>query len=129
MRIRPFDYWAATGLEEALDELDHHRENAKVIAGGTDLVLNMKKKNIQPRRIISLHNLDELDFVQPDDSGIANVTAKLRKLHKAVVTKEDIKSLEAAEAKEAEKRGLEEFKFSSNDEMLRAMGLIFSVQA
>jgi carbon-monoxide dehydrogenase medium subunit len=30
----------------------------------------MKKKNIQPRRVISLHNLDELEFVQSDDSGV-----------------------------------------------------------
>jgi carbon-monoxide dehydrogenase medium subunit len=70
MRIRPFDYWAAPGLDEALSELDLHGADAKVIAGGTDLVLNMKKKNILPRRVISLHNLNELDFVQPDDSRV-----------------------------------------------------------
>ena len=70
MRIRPFDYWAAPGLDEALNELDLHGADAKVIAGGTDLVLNLKKKNIQPRRVISLHNLNELDFVQSDDSRV-----------------------------------------------------------
>ena len=36
MRIRPFDYWAAPGLAEALNELDLHGADAKVIAGGTD---------------------------------------------------------------------------------------------
>jgi carbon-monoxide dehydrogenase medium subunit len=70
MRIRSFDYWAAPGLDEALSELDLHGADAKVIAGGTDLVLNLKKKNILPRRVISLHNLNELDFVQPDDSRV-----------------------------------------------------------
>ena len=70
MRIRPFDYWAAPGLNEALNELDLHGADAKVIAGGTDLVLNLKKKNVQPRRVISLHNLNELDFVQSDDSRV-----------------------------------------------------------
>ena len=70
MRIRSFDYWAAPDLQEALTELELHGADAKVIAGGTDLVLNMKKKNIQPRRVISLHNLDELDFVQGDDSRV-----------------------------------------------------------
>jgi CO/xanthine dehydrogenase FAD-binding subunit len=70
MRIRPFDYWVAPGLDEALDELDRYGADAKVIAGGTDLVLNMKKKNIQPRRIISLHNLNELDFIQSDDCRV-----------------------------------------------------------
>ena len=70
MRIRPFDYWAAPGLDEVLNELDRHGADAKVIAGGTDLVLNMKKKNIQPRRVISLHKLNELDFVKPDDARV-----------------------------------------------------------
>ena len=70
MRIRPFDYWAAPGLAEALNELDLHGADAKVIAGGTDLVLNLKKKTILPRRVISLHNLDELDFVKSDDSRV-----------------------------------------------------------
>jgi hypothetical protein len=31
--------------------------------------------------------------------------------------------LEAIEAEEAQKRGWEEFKFSTNEDMLRAMGL------
>ena len=70
MRIRPFDYWAAPGLDEALNELDLHGADAKVIAGGTDLVLNMKKKTILPHRVISLHNLHELDFVKPEDSRV-----------------------------------------------------------
>ena len=70
MRIRPFDYWAAPNLDEALDELDRHGADVKIIAGGTDLVLNMKKKNIQPGRVISLHNVEELDFVQSDNCRV-----------------------------------------------------------
>jgi ferredoxin--NADP+ reductase len=42
---------------------------------------------------------------------------------KQMVTKEDIKKLEAIEIEEAKKRGMEEFKFDSNDDMLQAMGL------
>jgi hypothetical protein len=37
--------------------------------------------------------------------------------------KEDIKKLEAIEQAEAQKRGLEAFKFNNNEEMLQAMGL------
>jgi hypothetical protein len=39
------------------------------------------------------------------------------------VLKEDIKKLEAIEQAEAQKRGLEAFKFDNNDEMLQVMGL------
>jgi carbon-monoxide dehydrogenase medium subunit len=70
MRIRSFDYWEAPSLDEALTELQVSGADAKVIAGGTDLVLNMKKKKILPRRVISLHYLKELDFVRTQDSEV-----------------------------------------------------------
>jgi hypothetical protein len=44
-------------------------------------------------------------------------------LPKPTVTKEDIQRLEAVESEEAHKRGLEEFKFDNNEDMLRAMRL------
>ena len=59
----------------------------------------------------------------PDDSALKAVTAKITGLQKPAVTKADIQRLETVEAQEAQKRGLEDFKFSSNEEMLRAMGL------
>jgi ferredoxin--NADP+ reductase len=52
------------------------------------------------------------------------VAEKVKSLPKPVIVKDDLKRLEAVEAEEAKKRGLEEFKFASNDEMLQAMGLI-----
>lgn len=70
MRIRSFDYWEAPSLNAALAELESSGADVKVIAGGTDLVLNLKKKKIRPRRVISLHNLKELDFVRLEDSRI-----------------------------------------------------------
>jgi carbon-monoxide dehydrogenase medium subunit len=70
MRIRSFDYREARSLDDALNELEKYGTDARIIAGGTDLVLNMKKKTILPRRVISLHNLKELDFVQKQNSKI-----------------------------------------------------------
>jgi ferredoxin/flavodoxin---NADP+ reductase len=52
------------------------------------------------------------------------VAARLLALSKPVITKDDIKRLEAAEAAEAQRRGLLEYKFASNEEMLAAIGLI-----
>lgn len=57
----------------------------------------------------------------PDMDALA---AELRSMEKPVVTKENIKKLEEVENEEARQRGLEEFKFDSNDDMLRAMGLV-----
>lgn len=68
--------------------------------------------------------LQYLQTRQPANASPEAVAEKVRSLHKPVVSKEDIKRLEAVEAEEAKKRGLEEFKFASNEEMLQAMGLI-----
>ena len=64
-----------------------------------------------------------LQTKNPDNSKFDEVISKIRSLPKPVVTKEDIQRLETVETEEAQKRGLEEFKFASNEDMLRAMGL------
>jgi len=60
---------------------------------------------------------------QPVEADVQGVTAKIRSLGKPVVLKDDLKRLEAVELAEAQKLGLESFKFDKNDDMLQAMGL------
>jgi len=71
--------------------------------------------------------LQYLQTQTPVVPALDAITTKLRELPKPIVTKVDIQRLEVVEAQEAQKRGLEEFKFASNDEMLRAMGLVVVV--
>jgi len=68
--------------------------------------------------------LQYLQTKQPANASPQGVTARIKGLNKPVIMKEDLKRLEGIEAEEAKKRGLEEFKFASNEEMLQAMGLI-----
>ncbi|MBV6451976.1 MAG: NADPH-ferredoxin reductase FprA [Anaerolineales bacterium] len=65
-----------------------------------------------------------LQTKQPGASNAEAVAAKLKSLGKPVVLKEHVKKLEAIELEEAKKRGIEEFKFDSNEDMLKAIGLI-----
>ena len=51
------------------------------------------------------------------------VRQKMASLEKPVITKEDWQKLEKIEQVEAQQRGLEEFKFGTNEEMLKVMGL------
>ena len=60
---------------------------------------------------------------QPVNSDPETIAAKIKGLSKPVIMKDDIKRLETVEAEEAKKRGLVEFKFASNEEMLQAMEL------
>lgn len=68
--------------------------------------------------------LEYLKSRTPSNVSIETVAEKVKSLGKPIVSREDLKRLETAEAEEAKKRGLAEFKFASNEEMLQAMGLI-----
>jgi len=65
-----------------------------------------------------------LQTQQPIEVNMDALFERIRGLGKPVVMKEDIRKLEAAEAAEAQKRGLEAFKFDSNEDMLQAMGFM-----
>jgi ferredoxin--NADP+ reductase len=65
-----------------------------------------------------------LQTKQPVEANLSAVLEKVKSLGKPIVLKEDIKKLEAVETAEAQKRGLEAFKFDSNEDMLQAMGLM-----
>lgn len=64
-----------------------------------------------------------LNTLQPVPADTSTIVARLKKLGKPVVDNAAALRLYEAEKAEAEKRGLEEFKFTSNEEMLKAMGL------
>ncbi len=62
---------------------------------------------------------------QPPEENVPQVLGdfrlRVKKLSKRVVTKDEWQRLEAQEQVEAEKRGLEEYKFASNEEMLEVI--------
>jgi ferredoxin--NADP+ reductase len=58
------------------------------------------------------------------DANLQGLHEKLRQLPKPAVSKEDWARLEAVEHDEATRRGLPEFKFAGNAEMLAAIGLV-----
>jgi ferredoxin/flavodoxin---NADP+ reductase len=70
-----------------------------------------------------LQHLETLPAGGGAEDTLAALQARLSQLSKPVITKDDILRLEAVEQAEAERQGLEEFKFASNEEMLTAMGL------
>jgi ferredoxin--NADP+ reductase len=65
-----------------------------------------------------------LQTKQPMEASVDAVLERLHGLGKPIVMKEDIKKLEEIETAEAQKRGLEAFKFDSNEDMLQAMGFM-----
>jgi CO/xanthine dehydrogenase FAD-binding subunit len=62
--MKPFDYFEPSTLDEALDLLHQYGERAKVLAGGTDLIVQMKQGKALPQALISLQRIQELNFIE-----------------------------------------------------------------
>jgi len=70
VRLPQFNYTGPDTLEKALDLLSAHAQDAKILAGGTDLLVRMKKGLIAPKMIISLKALNELSYIKKDKNTI-----------------------------------------------------------
>jgi carbon-monoxide dehydrogenase medium subunit len=64
--MNPFSYFEPANLDEALDLLHEYGDRAKVLAGGTDLLVQMKQGRISPQAVISLNRIQELNFIEVD---------------------------------------------------------------
>jgi len=62
--VNDFAYIPASSLNEVLALLDEHGEDAKVLAGGTDLVIQMKMGRKAPRFVIGISGLEELKHLE-----------------------------------------------------------------
>jgi 4-hydroxybenzoyl-CoA reductase subunit beta len=60
LRLPPFEYLAPRSLDEAVKMLGDHAPEAMYVAGGTDLVPNMKRRQMEPKYLIGLGGLGEL---------------------------------------------------------------------
>jgi len=70
VRLPRFDYSGPETLDQALDLLAAHKEDAKILAGGTDLLVRMKKGLLKPKVIISLKALNELSYIKKEGKFI-----------------------------------------------------------
>jgi aerobic carbon-monoxide dehydrogenase medium subunit len=61
-----FDYLVPGSLDEALAILDHHGEEAKVLAGGQSLVPLLNFRLARPARLVDLNEIPGLDGIRVD---------------------------------------------------------------
>jgi len=67
-RLPKFDYLEPKTIEEALSLLAQYKGRAKVIAGGTDLLPKLKRREIEaPEYIIDLKGIPDLDYIKHDE--------------------------------------------------------------
>lgn len=69
MRLPLFEFRAPRTLEEAARILDGEGAKAMPLAGGTDLLPNMKRRQQVPRTLMSLRYIEGMNHVQLNGSG------------------------------------------------------------
>lgn len=99
MRLPTFAYYAPSDVAEATKII--RDDNAMIVAGGTDLWPNMKRRQVEPRTVVTLRKLDSLKGVEWRGDGSlrigpmttlraierdARIRAELPALWKAVVS-------------------------------------------
>lgn len=57
-------------LPEALDVLEQYGYDAKIVAGGTAVVLMLQQKLIAPEVLVSLGRVPDLDHIRPAEDGL-----------------------------------------------------------
>jgi carbon-monoxide dehydrogenase medium subunit len=75
MHLPKFDYFAPKTIEEACSLLSNYRDEARVIAGGTDLLAKMKHRRLLPAYLISIKNIPDLDYIRYDEEGVLRIGA------------------------------------------------------
>lgn len=69
-RLPKFEYIAPKTMEEALSLLSRYKGRARVIAGGTDLVPKLRRREIKaPDYIIDLKGIPNLDYIKYDEGS------------------------------------------------------------
>jgi CO/xanthine dehydrogenase FAD-binding subunit len=68
--IRPlqkFEYFAPGSLGDVIALLKAHADSVTLLAGGTDLLVWMKKMTVSPRIIVDINGVPELSFIETRD--------------------------------------------------------------
>lgn len=95
LRAMPrIEYHRPTELEQALELLSEHKEDCKIIAGGTDLIPAARQgRMLLPRRIhiIDISSIKELNYIIKDGALIRiGATARLSEIGMSAVVKEHL---------------------------------------
>src|SRR5438094_10628216 len=70
LTLPPFEYHAPKTLDEAVTLLATHAGDVRVVAGGTDLIPNMKHRLFTPGHLVGLKSISDLAFVREEPGAL-----------------------------------------------------------
>ena len=87
--MRDFFFHAPDKLQEALSLLNEHGDDARLMAGGTAMMLMMKQSLLEANHVVSLHRVPGLEYVNRDN-GTLRIGALTK--HRDVETSAEVKA-------------------------------------
>jgi CO/xanthine dehydrogenase FAD-binding subunit len=98
MYLPKFEYFEPRTLDEACSLLDKHRGKAKVFAGGTDLIVQIKLKALSPEYLINLKQIPGLTEIKHSESEGLRIGALTthRSIYTSAIIKENYDLLGSA---------------------------------
>lgn len=94
--MKRFDYYQPTTLEEAFELMEKLEGRARYIAGGTDVLIRIKQKALEPDALISLRGIDGLKGIARDPALSLGSMTLLRDLEKNRIILRDYPALSEA---------------------------------
>lgn len=68
-KLRPFEYFRPGSLDEALEIVHRFEGRARILAGGTDLLVRLKRRGPGPDGIVDLKGVPDLDRLTRTERG------------------------------------------------------------
>lgn len=68
--MKPFTYHSPATVDEAVALLQKHKDSCAVIAGGTDIVIELNERSRTPEHVININKIDELRYVRQEGGEI-----------------------------------------------------------
>jgi 4-hydroxybenzoyl-CoA reductase subunit beta len=101
--LATFEHLEARSVEEACTILAQHKEEASVIAGGTDLLVRMKYRASAPKLLVNLKSISDLNRIEEKNNGdlVIGALTKLHEIETSPIIKERYSILSQAASKVA----------------------------
>lgn len=95
--VQEFEYEEPSDIAEVVALLAKYGDSARVIAGGTDLLVQMKMERVRPRCLVSLSKVPGLDKIEAQQDGLAiGARASIRAIRFAPEVQSDYQALAEA---------------------------------
>lgn len=98
MYLNHFEYFSPKTSAEALELVNRFGKKAKILAGGTDLLIMMKEKVIKPEYLIDINEISELKGIvyEPGKGAVIGAATKVSEVEHSEIIREKYYALHQA---------------------------------